>query len=70
MEKIFDNIIRDYEHNVKFLIDIYLNIARTSLSVGGKGIKEMLTNKYEMQYYNPETHPVQPGGAIAKIKGR
>ena len=38
------------EHNVKFLIDLYLNIGRTTLSLGATGIMELLKNKYEVVY--------------------
>ena len=38
------------EHNAKFLIDLYLNIGRTSLSVGVTGLLELLKNKYELVY--------------------
>lgn len=45
-----DNNERLLEHNVKFLLDLYLNIGRTSLSVGATGFMELLTNKFEMAY--------------------
>lgn len=38
------------EHNAKFLIDLYLNILRTTLSLGGTGFLELLKNKFEMSY--------------------
>lgn len=38
------------EHNIKFLIDLYLNIGRTTLSLGATGILELLKNKFEMSY--------------------
>ena len=38
------------EHNIKFLVDLYLNIGRTSLSVGATGLMEILKNKYEIVY--------------------
>lgn len=40
------------EHNAKFLIDMYLNIVRTSMSIGGTGFLEILKNKYEISYPN------------------
>jgi hypothetical protein len=40
------------EHNAKFLIDMYLNIVRTSMSIGGTGFLEILKNKYEIHYPN------------------
>lgn len=49
-ERLLENSIRRIEHNAKFLIDLYLNISRTSLSVGGTGFMELLKNKFEMAY--------------------
>lgn len=45
------------EHNAKFLIDLYLNIVRTTLSLGGTGFLELLKNKFEMSY--PEMQVAQ-----------
>lgn len=38
------------EHNAKFLIDLYFNILRTTLSLGGSGFFEILKNKFEVSY--------------------
>lgn len=43
------------EHNAKFLIDLYLNILRTTLSLGGTGFMELLKNKFEMSYPQMQT---------------
>lgn len=43
---------RMIEHNTKFLVDLYLNIGRTSLSLGATGIMELLKQKYELAYPN------------------
>lgn len=40
------------QHNAKFLVELYLNIARTSMSVGGAGFSELLKNKFEIFYPN------------------
>jgi len=53
-KKMFDNIMKIKEHDVKFLIDLYLNIIRTSLSVGGTGFLETLKNKFEIDYRQRE----------------
>ena len=45
-----DNNEKLIEHNAKFLIDLYLNIVRTTLSLGGTGFLELLKNKFEMAY--------------------
>lgn len=62
------------EHNAKFLIDLYLNIGRTTLSLGGTGLLEILKNKYELTYPNaPGSNTPQvenkTGGLIGKAKG-
>lgn len=38
------------EHNVKFLIGLYSNIGKTSLSVNAVGIKEILKQRFELDY--------------------
>lgn len=48
--QVLDNCERNIEHNVRFLVDLYLNIARTSLSLGASGFLEILKNKYEFSY--------------------
>jgi hypothetical protein len=49
-KKLLNNCGRLVEHNAKFLIDLYLNIARTTLSLGATGFTEVLKNKYEVSY--------------------
>lgn len=39
-------------HNTKFLVELYFNIGRTTLSVGATGFLELLKNKFEMMYPN------------------
>lgn len=51
-KRMLDNNERLLEHNVKFLVDLYLNIGRSSLSLGGTGFLEPLKNKFEMHYPN------------------
>lgn len=48
------NIERHIEHDTKFLVDLYLNISRTSLSLGATGLLELTRNKYELAYPNME----------------
>jgi hypothetical protein len=55
---LLDNNVRLIEHNAKFLIDLYLNIGRTSLSIGATGFLEPIKNKYEIAY--PQQHTAQP----------
>lgn len=49
-KRMLGNIIREMEHNLKFLIDLLLRIDRTSLSLNAAAFTEILTNKYEMSY--------------------
>lgn len=57
-KKLLDNNDRLMEQNIKFLVDLYLNIARTSLSLGATGLMELLKNKYEIVY--PQGGLTQP----------
>lgn len=43
------------EHNIKFLIDLYLNISRSTLSKDGKAFNQFLENKFEFSYDNKQT---------------
>ena len=54
-KELLDSCQRLIEHNAKFLIDLYFNIARTTLSLGATGILELIKNKYEISY------PMQSG---------
>lgn len=47
---LFDKSKKIMEHNVKFLMDLFLNIMRSSLSVNGSAFFEILRNKYELKY--------------------
>lgn len=73
-KQILFNNERLIEHNAKFLIDLYLNVGRTTLSLGGTGLLEILKNKYELTYPQPagiNTPSVEnkTGGLIGKAKG-
>lgn len=43
------------EHNLKFLIDFYFQIMRTSLSLGGQLVSDLLGQKFEFQYKTPQS---------------
>lgn len=49
-KQIFQNNKRIIQHDIKFLIDLYLNIVRTTVSLGGSGLFELMKNKYEVVY--------------------
>jgi len=51
-KKILKNNERLMEHNIKFLIDMYFIIARSTMSLGGTGFMELLKNKFEIAYPN------------------
>lgn len=70
-KKTLDNNKRLIEHNAKFLIDLYLNIGRTSLSVGATGFFELLKNKYELVYPQASASAAQPesSGLFGMFKG-
>lgn len=60
-----ENVIKMHEHNCKFMVSLYLNIGRTSMSLGATAFLEMLKNKWELVYPGmnnmpaPQTQPVQ-----------
>lgn len=70
-KKLLYNNERLIEHNVKFLIDLYVNIARTTLSIGATGILELLKNKFEVDYKGQGLYtqaPQQEKGGLLKLK--
>jgi len=44
------------EHNAKFLIDLYFNISRTTLSKDGTMFRQFLENKFEFSYDNRQSY--------------
>jgi len=50
--QIIENNKRHIEHNIKYLVDLYFNMSRSTLSLGATGILELLKNKFEMSYQN------------------
>jgi hypothetical protein len=68
-QKLFDNNSILIQHNAKFLIDLYLNIARTSMSVGAGGFLELIRNKYELYYPNMQQQQ-QPQGFFSMFTGK
>lgn len=65
--QLLKNNERLIEHDAKFLIDLYFNISRSSLSVGGMGFMEILKNKYEISY--PQLGPGGEGKPKAGVIG-
>jgi hypothetical protein len=53
-ERMIDNNVRYMEHNIKFAVDLYLNISRTTLSLGAVGFLEPLKNRFELNYGLPQ----------------
>lgn len=69
-KKLLDNNSLLIQHNAKFLIDLYLNISRTSMSIGMSGFLELVRNKYELYYPNQQqSTEVQRGGMFGGIFG-
>lgn len=48
--KALNEVGRYIEHNAKFVVDLWLMIARTSLSLGGSAFIELLKQRFEVQY--------------------
>lgn len=59
-QKSFNNNQALMEHNIKYLVDLYLNIARTSLSLNAKGFDGILNDKHEIIYGGLNPTPQQP----------
>lgn len=38
------------EHSIKFLVDLYLNISNTTVSLGMSGLQELVRNRFEFAY--------------------
>jgi len=57
------------ENSFKSLIDLYNNIGRSSLSVGAKAFDEMLKQKFEMVYTDPNKEQVKEQPKINIVKG-
>lgn len=49
-QQLFKNIKRTMSHDVKFLVDLYLALVRTTLSLGGSLAFDLLKSKYEVVY--------------------
>lgn len=64
-KEIIIKCMRLIEHIAKFLIDIYLNIARTTLSLGATAFTEINRNKFDFSY--PQTPGINP--AMNEKKG-
>lgn len=69
-KKLLYNNQRLIEHNAKFLIDLYFNIARTTLSLGATGLIKLLETRFEMVYSQPgqTDQPRQQMGGLLKAK--
>lgn len=70
-KQLLKNIERNLEHATKFNIDLYFNIIRSTLSLGGTGFIEMLKNKFEISYPQGQPHhtpdqPQQKGGLFRR----
>lgn len=68
-KRILENNERLIEHNAKFLIDLYFNICRTTLSLGATGLLELIKNKYEVIYPQQTLTQVENTGNVVMRKG-
>jgi len=58
-EEMMNSIRANMEHAAKALVDLYLNIGRTSLSLNGTAFLESLKNKFEINYGMPNQQQPQ-----------
>lgn len=61
LDTTIDQVERIMLHNVKFSIDIYLYLTRSSLSVKGAAFDTLSKNRFEYDYQNPQQIPEQKG---------
>lgn len=68
--QILKNNNRLLSHDTKFLVDLYFNISRTTLSLGATGIMELLKNKFEVSYPQGQAvnTPTQQQPNVIKLK--
>lgn len=57
LEKLSDENDKLSEHIIKFMIDLYFIMARTTLSLNATAFMELLKNKYEVHYPNQTINP-------------
>lgn len=50
------------EHNVKFMVDMFIYIVRSSMSINGSTFSEILSNKFELDYRIPIQNQNNSGG--------
>lgn len=62
--KMLENNVKLIEHNAKFLIDLYFNISRTTISLGAVGLLELIKNKYEVVYPSQQLTEAQSKGNV------
>lgn len=49
-EKLLDDSRRLIEHNVKFLVDLFMVICNTTMSLGNTGFRDLSGNRFEFDY--------------------
>jgi len=69
-EQLLKNNERIIEHITKFLIDLYLNIGRTTMSLGANAFLELLKNKFEIAYPQQSITNVEGKGQAAIWGGK
>jgi len=58
MLELLDAMVKTMINNVRFLVDIFLFISRTSLSVNGMAFEKLLESRFEYEY-SPTQLPMQ-----------
>lgn len=66
--KLLNDSVYEMEQGIKFLLDLYFNIGRTSLSVEAVGFRELLSNRFEVNYMKSKAldDPQKPKGWFGK----
>lgn len=70
-QRILDYIRGLLLHDVKFAIDVFLFLSRSTLSLNAEAFKSLLTNKFEVEYSSPEAvgmiPPATPPPAMRRV---
>lgn len=72
-DKLFSSTKLLMEYILKEQVNIYLNILRTSLSIGGTGFTDLLTSRFDINYpsmggMTPQQEQLKPGGLFGMRK--
>lgn len=60
-ERLYNQMMLRYQHATKSLVDLYLHLSRSTMSLGGSAFVEILKNKFEIGYTQPQAKEEKKG---------